>query len=44
MFFTLTVLTLLVGGMFVASVAFAITGMRREDQDFKQMMERQRAI
>ncbi|WP_274533385.1 MULTISPECIES: hypothetical protein [Rhizobium] len=44
MFVTLTVLAALISGMFVASVASTITALKREDQDFRAMVERRKAF
>ncbi|MDQ0423057.1 hypothetical protein J2045_004107 [Peteryoungia aggregata LMG 23059] len=44
MFLTLTVLATLISGMFVASVASTITALKRENDDFRAMMERRKAF
>jgi hypothetical protein len=44
MFVTLSVLAALISGMFVASVASAITALKRENDDFRAMMERRKAF
>jgi len=44
MILTLTVLAALISGMFVASVASTISALKREDQDYRALMERQRAF
>jgi hypothetical protein len=44
MFVTLTVLAALISGMFVASVASTITALKREDADFRAMVERRKAF
>lgn len=44
MFTTLTVLAALICGMFLASAASAIRALRREDNEFRMMMERRRAF
>ncbi|WP_281366521.1 hypothetical protein [Peteryoungia desertarenae] len=44
MFITLTVLTVLISGMFVASVAFTIAGLHRENETMKQLSERHRVF
>ena len=44
MFVTLTVLAALISGMFVASVASTITALKREDEDFRAMVERCKAF
>lgn len=44
MFVTLTVLAALISGMFVASVASAVTALKREDEDFRAMVERRKAF
>ncbi len=42
MFITLSVLAALISGMFVASVVSAIAALKREDDDFRAMMERRK--
>ena len=44
MFTTLTVLAALICGMFLASVASAIRAMRREGDEFRIRMQRDRAF
>ena len=44
MFITLTVLTVLISGMFVASVAFAVAGLQRENEDLKRLSNRHRVF
>jgi hypothetical protein len=44
MFITLSVLAALISGMFVASVAFAIAGLQREDEDLKRLSNRHRVF
>ena len=44
MFLTLTVLAALISGMFVASVASTVTALKRENEDFRAMMERRKAL
>lgn len=44
MILTLTVLAALISGMFVASVASTVAALKREDEDFRAMVERQRAF
>jgi hypothetical protein len=44
MFITLSVLAALISGMFVASVASTITALKRENDDFRAMMERRKAF
>jgi len=44
MFITSTVLTALISGMFVASVASTISALRRESEDFKSPTASQNAL
>lgn len=44
MFTTLMILTALICGMFLASVASTITALRREGDEFRAMAERHRAF
>jgi len=44
MFTFLTVLAALISVMFVASVVSAVAELRREDEDFRAMMERNKAF
>jgi hypothetical protein len=44
MFITLSVLAALISGMFVASVVSAVAALKREDEDFRAMMERRKAF
>lgn len=44
MFVTLATLAALISCMFVASVASTISALRRENQDFKSTVDRQKAF
>lgn len=44
MFVTLSVLAALISAMFVASVASTVSALRRERDDFKSLVERNKAF